>query len=279
MSQPSMILSGVSMFNLQKNAKITFQLFRLNLLQLIEYKENFIFDTILRFLEFAVFFFFWKGIFNAQGTIPGWDMVSLLIMYGYLQIFVSLYLSVAVGVHTLDKAISRGEIDKYLSRPVQPWLIIIGEGAFLAVGGFINGFGALLIAQFALGANVFSPLFPVLLLMTVIAVLITTSFGLIMGTLGFWFGRIRLYDEITTAFWEFDSFPLTLFPISIQTISSFILPFLFASNVPALATVGLLSVETTFMYLGLELIILLISVSIFYMLWKKGVRYYESYGG
>ncbi len=213
------------MLNLRKNINVMYELLRLNALHTLEYRINFISDTLVRFIEFAVFFYFWKAIFGAQGSIPGWDLTGLLVLYAFQQLFISFFLTFAAGVHHIENEITRGGIDKYLCRPIQPWFVLMGEHSFFAVGRWINGFGALAIAHFVLGVPVFTPVFPLLMLMVFLASLITAFFGLFLGSLAFWYGRIHLFEYISEAFWEFDSYPITLFPGFIQTLSSFILPF------------------------------------------------------
>ncbi len=252
---------------------------RLQVLHLIEYRINFVFDVFLRFVEFSIFFYFWKSIFAAQGSIPGWDIPSLLILFAFQQIFLSFFLSFAAGSYEMEKAIMRGDIDKYLSRPIQPWFALLGENSFAGIGGFITGMGVLAIAHFALGIPIFTLLFPLLIIMVFLAALISTFFGLTMGSLAFWFGRTRLFDFITDAFWEFDSYPITLFPGYIQTLTAFTLPFLFATATPALASTGKIALPQLLELFALEILVLGINVIVFRIVWKEGVKQYESYGG
>ncbi len=265
--------------NLTKNAKILAEYFRLHILTLLEYRINFIFDTIVRFFEFAVFFFFWKTILFQNITIPGWDLGGLIVLFSFQQIFLALFLTIALAPWRFEKKIMNGELDKFLARPCTPWLNLIAEDFNLSLGGWITGIGGLLIAQFGLGISIFTPKLLMALFVILIAAAITLFFGLILSSFALWGNRLHLYDYLIDGLFEFDSYPITLFPGYIHTLTSFTIPFLYANTLPALLTLNQLSIETVFPYAIIEIGILLVNYSIFQFIWRKGVKRYEAYGG
>lgn len=266
-------------FNLKKNTRILHTYLRMHTLKLFEYRINFIFDTIIRFLEFAVFFFFWQTILGKNLNIPGWDMTGLLVLYAFQQIFLGFFLTFALGAWDVERSIFKGDVDKFLCRPCNTWFMLAGEQISISIGGVISGFGALLIAQFVLGAPIFTWIFPILVLMTVLGALISLFFGLTLATFAFWGRRLRLFGVLLDGLFEFDSYPMTLFPGYLHTLTSFTLPFLFAHTLPAMSVMGTIPLETVLYYLVIEVAVLIVNYSIFTFVWGKGVAHYESYGG
>lgn len=266
-------------FNLEKNTRIFLTYMRMHFLKLFEYRINFIFDTIIRFLEFAVFFFFWQTILGKRLDIPGWDMTGLLVLYAFQQVFLGFFLTFALGAWDVERDIFKGNVDKFLCRPCNTWFMLAGQNISISIGGFISGFGALLIAQFFLNANVFTWTFPILLLMVILGALISLFFGLTLATFGFWGRRLRLFGVLLDGLFEFDSYPMTLFPGYLHTLTSFTLPFLFADTLPAMSVMGTIPLSTILYYLAIEIAILVVNYSIFKIVWNRGVKHYESYGG
>ncbi len=265
--------------NIARSINLIIEMTRLNVLHILEYKINIVFDSAIRFIELAFFFFFWQSIFGANGGIPGWDLTALIVLYAFQNLFLALFITFVSGAYYMEERIIHGNLDKHLSRPVAPWLMVLGEQMFVSFGGWIIGLGTLLFVHFGLGVPIFTPLFPLLLLMIFIGVAITITLGLLLGCLAFWFGRVKVFDRLVEAFWEFDSYPMTIFPSYLQTLSSFILPLLYTATLPALAVIGGISTPTLMEYLVWEIGILVINIAVFSILWNAGVKKYEASGG
>jgi ABC-type uncharacterized transport system permease subunit len=265
--------------NLEKNTRIFLTYMRMHTLKLFEYRINYIFDTIIRFLEFAVFFFFWQTILGKNLSLPGWDLTGLLVLYAFQQVYLAFFLTFALGAWDVERSIFKGDIDKFLCRPCTPWFMLAGETMSVSIGGWITGLGALFIAHFVLGAPIFTIVFPILLLMTALGAAISLFFGMALATFGFWGRRLRLFGVLLDGLFEFDSYPMTVFPATLHILTSFTLPFLFADTLPAMSVMGMIPLSTLIYYLAIEIGILIVNFSIFKLIWERGVRHYESYGG
>ncbi|MFH0969983.1 MAG: ABC-2 family transporter protein [Candidatus Diapherotrites archaeon] len=262
-----------------KNIRLMKECIRLRFATYTEYRINFYFDIIMRLLEFALFFIMWQSILGANGNIPGWDIQSLFVLYSFENIFLSLLITFMWSTTGAWKNIHEGRIDKYLCRPTNVWLMVVGERMGMAFGGYFVGFAGLLLSQLFFGINLVQPALIFGVILIVISIFISTLFALMIATLSFWLGKIEFINSIFESLMEFDQFPQTIFPWQIQTILSITIPFLFAHTLPALAILGRISLYEMGGWILIGLGIACINWIGFSILWKKGVKRYEAHGG
>ena len=264
---------------IQKQFNILAQYARMHWTHQLEYKANLAFDIGLRFIEFAVFFYAWQSILGANATLPGWDLKGLIVLFSFENVFLALILSFAWGASNAWEKIARGELDQYLARPVIPWVMLVGEGMNVAPGGWILGIGGLFMAWAFFGFNASISVLLLIAFMLALAIGITVFFSLSMSALSFWMGRVEFTHSLLEGLFEFDQYPQTLFPWPLQTLTSFTLPFLFASTIPALAILEKITADQLILWATVEAGILALNFLFFSFIWQKGVERYESFGG
>jgi ABC-type uncharacterized transport system permease subunit len=255
------------------------QFIRLHWAIYTEYRINFIFDIVVRLFEFAFFFVMWQSILGANGTIPGWDIPSLFILYSFENIFLALLITFMWSALGAWKHIHEGRIDKYLCRPTNVWLMVVGERMGIAFAGYLIGFGGLLLSQILFGINLFQPAFVLGIILLLVAAVISTFFALLLASLSFWFGKIEFIDSIFESLMEFDQFPQTIFPWQIQTILSVSIPFLFAHTLPTLGLMGRIPLIEMAAWIMVGLGVAALNWIGFSLIWNKGMKRYEANGG
>ncbi|MBI4043235.1 MAG: ABC-2 family transporter protein [Candidatus Diapherotrites archaeon] len=252
---------------------------RMHWFHLFEYKINFAFDFFLRFAEFAVFFYAWQTILGANATIPGWDLKGLVVLYSLENLFLALILSFALGAIEAWNKIAKGELDQHLARPTISWLMLVGEGMEISLGGWLLGIGGLVIARTFFGFSMPLHALVLIIVMLLLAVGITILFSLMLSALAFWMGRVEFVYSVWEGLFEFDMYPQTVFPWPLQTLTSFTFPFLFAHTIPAMVLLERIPATQAIPWILIEAGILAFNFLLFSWVWKKGVKRYESFGG
>jgi ABC-type uncharacterized transport system permease subunit len=265
--------------NLVKNIKLFREFIRLHAAVLNEYRINFYSDIFLRVIEFTIFFLLWKSILGGNAFIPGWDLPTLLILYSFHNLFIALLVTFAFSAMSIWRSIYDGRIDKYLCRPVNVWFMTLGERMTLSIGGYLSGIGGLIMTSLFFGINFLHPAFVFGIILVIIACVIATLFTLMGSALAFWLGKVEYLTHLMEGLFEFDSFPQTIFPWQIQTFLAFTFPFIFASTLPALGIAGKITLEEMGLWILVGIGIIAINFTLFSILWKKGVKRYESHGG
>ena len=264
--------------NLTKNWNIFVQCLRIQWVTLGEYKDNFFFDFFSRGCGFIMFWLTWSAVLG-QTTIPGWDLHGLLLFAGMQEIFLSLILMFAYGVIGIKDAILRGTLDTYLSRPCNEWFTISMQNGFMAFAGMVIGLAILAVAWFD---GIYTLSVIKFLLVTASAIVglgIAYLFGLIAVTATLWVGKNDIYDRIFWSIFEFDYYPTNIFPSAIQIFISFTIPFMLVQTVPSLLLLDRIPLMTAFWWLAISMVILIANYLVFSLLWKRGLKRYEAWGG
>ncbi|MFC6348201.1 ABC transporter permease [Vagococcus carniphilus] len=214
------------------------------------------------------------------GRIPevnGYNYHQVLFIYGFSQIprgldhLYSDYLWLFA-----KRSVVRGEMDRYLVRPVSPYFQVICERIqFDAVGEIFVG---IVITAYAIsGINFPNPLISVFLsiIYTLTGCVVYTSIKTICASLAFWIKKSFHVLQSIYGLSDLTKYPLSIYPPAVRVSLTYIIPFgivsflpsemIFTSQLVNPTALTIIGVSSTFAYLAS-------------IIWKKGVRSYESAG-
>lgn len=263
--------------NLLKQWRVIAQSFRIQWLQIAEYKENFVFDVSSRVIGFLVFWFMWQSILG-NTDIPGWDLPGLLVLAGFQNITMSMMLIFIYGVTKIRHMITSGELDNYLARPVVPWVPVVVQNGYFAFSGVLLGLALLVLAWSSFGLQINPFIALTILLLIIVGMGIAFCFALIVASLSFWLGKNDLFDDIFWGIYEFDQYPTTIFPGAIQLILAFTIPFMLLETLTAILLIGRAPEIVGVQWLGAGVLVLIVDAWIANQIWKRGVKKYEAFG-
>ncbi|WP_300347936.1 ABC transporter permease [Clostridium sp.] len=257
--------------------KIYIQFLKQYIKTLVEYKEDFIYGLFGFILVQFTSLIFISLIFNNIPSLKGWSFYEIIFIYGFSQIprgidhIFTDYLWIFCR-----KSIIYGEFDRYLLRPLNPLFQVIAE-RFQP-----EGFGELLVglilviySGIKLGVTI-TPIWIISFIISIIGgTLVYTGVKLATASISFWtknsFGHVQVAYSLS----DFAKYPITIYPGGIKGLLIFIIPFAFTGYYPASYLLGKLNF---FMGVISTLIIGIITISVAYMIWLKGVSSYESAG-
>lgn len=221
------------------------------------------------------------AIFGQVSTLAGWTLNESLLLVG-----------VSMTVRGLDhcftdqlwemarKVVARGELVRYLIRPVNPLFTLLSE-RFLYPDGLGELIGGVVIVGVAVtrldgdGVSLGGPLHVaggIGLMLCGVAVYFALK--LIFASMAFWtVTSLQAMDSMYQVS-EAARFPLPVFPTGLQVVLVGVLPFAFTGYVPAeylLHGTGMLSAVSPFATAGL--------VSLSLLIWRRGVNTFEAVGG
>ena len=244
---------------------------------LMEYRIDFIFGLIGFILIRLAEVVFIKLIFNFIPTLSGWNINQILFIYGLAQIPKGIdhvftdYLWIFSW-----KTIARGEFDRYLLRPLNPLFQVISE-SFQP-----DGFGEIIvgIALFIISSVNLNLVFSFdkiieLIVVIIFATLIYTAVKLATTSIAFWVKFAQAHVFMAYQVSSFAKYPIGIYPGAIRFVLTFLIPFAFTGYYPGAYFLGNGSFLT-----GVVLTVLvgIISISLAYCIWLKGITVYESSG-
>lgn len=227
----------------------------------------------------AIFIVFWKSIltFTAQ-NLGGWRFADLVVLSTFTLVANSVMLWFA-GLLRLSQKVVKGELDKYLSKPVSPLFALIAEdvNALVSTQQLVS---ALLILG---GACLYFGLRPApgnvalsLLLMVLGCVVLLLIQGCI-AMLTFWWGDVSRLNSLFMMTGEFERYPLTLFPLGIRGFLTWIVPIGAISTYPVLVFLG--KAESVWRYFGIAALLAVAWMVVFQLSWRRALCRYEAFGG
>ncbi|MBQ8000611.1 MAG: ABC-2 family transporter protein [Ruminococcus sp.] len=257
--------------------------------KLMEYKVDFLLGAIGFLLEQAVQIFCLGIIFS---TIPAlcyakdgvvldsWSFNEVLFIYGFSLIpkgidhlfFDNLW---SLGYWLVD----RGDFDKYLTRPINPWFYVLCEKFCVdAMGEIIVGVALIIYSTLSMPADVSGAInwwrvLPVIAVMP-FAIMIFTSVKTGTAAIAFWTKRSGHITHMCYMTNDFAKYPAKIYNGFIKTAITYILPFALTAYYPAIFILRGEAVWSLPVTVGVSVLLFIISQFI----WKKGVSAYESAG-
>ena len=216
-------------------------------------------------------------VFEQIPMLNGWSINELVFIYGFSQIPKGFDHLFADYIWLLSsRMVTNGEFDRYLLRPIPPLFQLLCDRLQLdAIGELLVGFSLVTISV-ANGNVIITPLTIVLFFISIIAgSIIYTSVKLFFASLAFWITNSAPILQLGYEISNFTKYPVTIYPSSIRIISSFIVPFAFASFFPASFFIRDVSILSTILLeVGIAIIVFYISYTVFCI----GIKVYNSVG-
>ena len=100
----------------------------------------------------------------------------------------------------------------------------------------------------------------------------------IIGISAFWIGRAEFLRDLFVELFVFQNYPLTEFPKFFILVFTFVIPLIFSGTIPVVVLTWDNTAKSFLLFLLLVAIITL-QIIVFNVIWKRGLRRYESYGG
>jgi ABC-2 type transport system permease protein len=244
----------------------------------IEYRISFYFNMVNQFLKFGIWIVFWEIILNQVGVLKGWDLPMMVMLVGFYFFQEGLWIIFWRNWNYSDDIIN-GYMTVFLVRPLNPYLALIWKHMdVMRLGELFLGMGLVIFSLFYYGIQTtLLKLTLGFIICTLGTFLILNSFAII-NALSFWWGRISAIRNIFVAFFVTEKVPITIFPATIKFMFTFMLPIIFIATYPVLAVVEFTVAESLNIIL-IESMVAVIWFFIFSLIWKRGIRRFEAYGG
>jgi ABC-2 type transport system permease protein len=250
---------------------------RLAIKRLLEYRTDFWVGFASTVIYQSMTLLFISVIFGVVGQLRGWAYYETILIYGFLT--TSRFLSVAFlnmpwGLHGY---IQSGALDTLLVRPADAMFQMIGNSSLSlgAMGHLAVGISAIVIALDKLDLAFRLWWVPYIILALVSGALVFFSLHMLIACIGFWVINIRSLMYPVSWFCDFVQFPVTIYPLPIQVLLTWVLPYAMAGFYPAVYLIrgdeyrvyGLIAPLSGFVLLRLTLAV-----------WQFALKRYQSTG-
>lgn len=260
------------------NLHIYLQLIKMTLNSMAQYRADFWMSIVGVFLLnganlLQIGVISWR--FQAIGD---WGIGDLMVLYGLCMVSWSIFSIFFRNVTSLENEIVSGTFDKYLLRPVSPFVQLVG-GEFRYTGLCDTLLGVPLIIYGVSAAGVHWTAFHYLWLIVFIISggAIAVSIQLLIACVSFWTTRSNaLRSMFTQIYLLTQKYPITIFGRAFRVLVTLILPVAFWNFYPAVLLMG--KSDAPIWLCMMSPIVALALVFISSVVWKKGVARYEGSG-
>jgi ABC-2 type transport system permease protein len=243
----------------------------------VEYQLNFVIMLLAGiFTHVPGLIFLWL-IYARIPTIQGWSFGEVLFVYGATFFTEGVTSLLVEGFWMLGGMVHRGELDRYLVRPVPVLVQILGAAVGLhGIGTTLIG-AALIVRALSSVTVLWTPTRIVAALVLLLsALIIRCAIVIVPNAIVFWAPGVDSSVAVSIAeFGDFAKYPITIYGLALQALVTLVVPFAFISFFPATylfdkpdgARWGLLVPVVAAYSLIVTLVVL-----------RRGLRRYESVG-
>ena len=240
-----------------------------NLASAMEYRVSFISQIVGMFINNGIYFVFWIIFFNQFGTIRGYNVDEIFLLFAIVTLGYGLGFMFAGNTRQyMAYLVAQGRLDYYLVFPRNLLLHVIFSKMIVSTVGDV---------AFGLIAYSFTGRFTLVeiglfLTTAVLAAIIFVGYSVITGSLAFYMGNAQYASQqMTNAMLTFALYPNSLFSGAARMMLYTVIPAAFVGSVPV-DIVRNQDGRLLLLLVGAAILVWLIALFLFYY----GLRRYES---
>ncbi|MGP3955464.1 ABC transporter permease [Nonomuraea sp. 3N208] len=237
-------------------------------------------NTVIGILSGAIwqgtgFAFIWV-VMHSFPSLAGWGLAEIAFLYGLRLTAHALAMIPLMSVNDIQWVVRNGEFDRFLLRPLNPLVQLMGNRMGIAqFGDLLVGVTLLVVAGQSAHVQWTAWLIVFCLVAIVGGALIEAAFFLALCSLS-----LRMVDTfalrvfVDDVFSKFGSYPMKIFGGAIEWLLTFVLPVAFVAYVPS--SVILNKLDNPWALAAPLIGVVLIALA--YLIWRRQLDHYQSVG-
>ena len=247
--------------------------FKINIQMSLAYRADTIVDILLNFMWLGWELLGLSIIFNNTETLGGWGFGELIALLGVFRL-INTFMIALIWPNTekFNQSIRDGSMDYTILQPVNSmFLVTFSRITVWRIWDLVLAI-ILIVVGINQAGDVTTPLSTLtFILLTVSGALVIYSLWIVLIALTFWFTKFDNNVTILAALLDAGRYPVTVYPVWLRIIVTFIIPIAVATTVPLQALRGDLNLQRVFLFL-------IISIASFWVaskVWKAGLKRYS----
>lgn len=197
--------------------------------QALANRRSFVAQMTVMVVNDLVWIFFWQVFFHRVGSVRGWTVDDMMVLYAVLALAAGLVLGALANLRFLGPLVAAGELDGALALPIDPLCFLaLRQVSPVSVGDIAFGVG--LFAALGHPTPARTALFVVA---TLAATAVLTGFLVVLGSLAFVSGVGGAGDLGLSAIIVFSSYPADLFGGAMRLALFGLVPAALVGSLPA----------------------------------------------
>ncbi len=212
-------------------------------------------------------------IFSNTETIGGWGFGELIALLGVFRLVHTLMIALIwPNTEKFNQSIRDGSMDYTLLQPVNSmFLVTFSRITVWRVWDLILAV-ILIVVGINMSGDTTTPLsILTFILLTISGAIVIYSLWIVLIALTFWFTKFDNNVTILQALLDAGRYPVTVYPVWLRIIVTFIIPIAVATTVPLQGLRGNLTAGSVLLFLAISGICFLIASQV----WKRGLKQYS----
>ena len=263
---------------MKRYIKLYFSYMKRSLISKMEYKK----DTFIAMMGFlienaaaiaSIYF-----IIRAIPSLEGWNIYQIGFLYGFTMLprGIDHLLTDELWLIAYRK-VKSGELDQYFLRPLRVLFQVLAETFQAdAFGELIVGTVMLIFCGIQTNVVFTFPLVMLFIVASIFGAMIITSLKIAISSLAFVFKSCGPTLQIIYNFLDYVKYPIKIFPLVIQSILVFLIPFGLFISLPVESLY--FGTYNPYLLMGLIIVVAIIMLTISIIIWNALERRYESTG-
>ena len=212
-------------------------------------------------------------IFSNTDTIGGWDFGELIALLGVFRLVHTLMIALIwPNTEKFNQSIRDGSMDYTLLQPVNSMFLVTFSRITIWRAWDLVLAAILIVVGINLAGDTTTPLqILTFLLLTVSGAIVIYSLWIVLIALTFWFTKFDNNVTILQALLDAGRYPVTVYPVWLRILVTFVIPIAVATTVPLQALRGDLSISRALIFIVIGIASFLIASQV----WKRGLRQYS----
>jgi len=212
-------------------------------------------------------------IFSNTETIGGWGFGELIALLGVFRLIHTLMIALIwPNTEKFNQSIRDGSMDYTLLQPINSmFLVTFSRITVWRIWDLVLA-AVLIVVGLNMAGDIVTPLNLLsFLLLTVSGGVVIYSLWIVLIALTFWFTKFDNNVTILQALLDAGRYPVTVYPVWLRIIVTFIIPIAVATTIPLQALRGDLNLSRVLIFLVVGIVSFLIASQV----WKAGLKRYS----
>ena len=250
---------------------------RIQLMQFLEYRANALSTSLGAYGYTLMTLLFFDVIFNKINSVAGWNHHEILLLFGMGQlIYYTYHTFFGATWRITSKIISKGKLDAFLLRPINPLFSIVTSRLSLVeiLPSWALAIGIVAVAWCRLELGWGSYQFAVLIDLFLGVALFTAPF-IIISLASFWWTDTQTLTDIYHSITELQQYPAEIIPWAAPPIFMTLIPIILTAYTPTYFLIRQFNPAL----LVAQVLVLSFFIIAINLLWKRGLERYSSTSG
>jgi viologen exporter family transport system permease protein len=253
--------------------KVLSSLLKINVQMSLAYRADTIINILLNLMWLGWELLSLSIIFNNTTTIGGWGFPELVALLGVFRLVNTMMIALIwPNTEKFNQSIRDGSMDYTILQPVNSMFLV----SFSRITVWRAWDLMLAIVLISVGIHLSGDSVTLLqilsfILLAISGVIVIYSLWIVLIALTFWFTKFDNNVTIMQALLDSGRYPVTVYPVWLRIIVTYIIPIAVATTVPLQALRGELNLSRILIFVGIGIASFLVAS----LVWKAGLKRYS----